>query len=520
MKVSKSHSSNTLNISFQGMSLPERVLIYDCTLRDGEQTPGVALTIKEKVAIAKQLAKLGVDTIEAGFPVNSRDEKEAVKQIAKEVTQVPISGLARVVREDLDACLDCDVDIVHTFVSTSDIHLEHQMRKSREDILKAAVDSVEYVKKHGVKCQFSAMDATRTDLNYLLEVFRAVEDAGVDAIDVADTVGLMIPSAMRAFMAKIRKSVGVTLDVHCHNDYGMGVANTLAAVEAGANEVHVTINGIGERAGNTALEPVVLALMSIYNKDINVNPKYLMETSQLVERYTGVSVSPCTPIIGAHAFAHESGIHVSAIIREASTFEPIKPEDVGQRRRLVIGKHTGKASVKNALTELGVTNVSDEELVQITIRVKDLAGQNKIVSDVDLLAIAEDVAKAKAYEPYIELKEFLVTSGKGITPSALVRMKMGDAEKVGQGTGVGPFDAAANAIEDIVGPIAHLRLKEYNLKALTGGTDSLGAVKITVEDRRRNSFEAEAIHQDIVMASVNAFVQALNKAMHANHKLV
>jgi len=518
MRVSKSHPSNTLNISLEGMNLPKKVFIYDCTLRDGEQTPGVALTIKEKVTIAEQLAKLGVDTIEAGFPVNSRDEKEAVRQVAKEVTQVPVSGLARVVREDIDACIDCDVDIVHVFVSTSDVHLEHQMRKSREKVLEAAVESVEYVKQHGIKCQFSAMDATRSDINYLLEVFKGVEDAGVDAIDVADTVGLMIPSAMQTFMSRIRKSVGVQLDVHCHNDYGMGVANTLAAVEAGADEVHVTINGIGERAGNTALEPVVLALMTIYNKDVNINPKYLTETSQLVERYTGISVSPCTPIIGGHAFAHESGIHVHAIIREASTFEPIKPEDVGQRRRLVIGKHTGKASVKNALVELGVANVTEEELSEITTRVKDLAGQNKMVTDIDLLAIAEDVAKTKAFKPYIELKEFVVISGKAITPSALVRMKVGEFEKVGQGTGVGPFDAAANAIEEIVGPIAHLRLKEYNLKALTGGTDSLGAVKIAVEDRHRNSFEAEAIHQDIVMASVNAFIQALNKAMYANNK--
>jgi len=518
LKIRKSHSSNTLNIDREDFRLPRRVYIYDCTLRDGEQTPGVALTVEEKVTIARQLEKLGVDIIEAGFPANSEGEMDAVRRISKEVSNSRVSGLSRVLKKDIDACLDCDVDLVHTFVSTSDVHLKYQMKKTREEIYSMAVEAVEYVKEHGVPCLFSAMDATRTEMSYLLEILKGAEKAGADIVNIPDTVGFMVPSSMRKFMGRIRDEIHVVLDVHCHNDYGLAVANTLAAVEAGADEVQVTVNGIGERAGNAALEPIVAALLTTYDVDVNIEPKYLTETSQLVERYTGVALSPCTPIVGRNAFAHESGIHVHGLIGKASTFEPIEPEDVGQKRRFVIGKLTGRHSVRVALDELGITEVPEESLLKITRRVKELAERNKLVSDVDLLSITEDVMQTKMFHPYVTLEELVVTTGLNIPPSATVKLKINGEEKIGQGTGVGPVDAAAKAIEEIVGPIANLRLQKFDLSALTGGTDALGAIRISVEDRQKNVFEASAVHEDIVVASVNAFVQALNKAMYAADK--
>lgn len=507
-----------MNIYREDFHLPKRVYIYDSTLRDGEQTPGVALTIKEKVTIAKQLEKLGVDIIEAGFPANSEGEMDAVRRISKEVSNSRVSGLSRVLKKDIDACLDCDVDLVHTFVSTSDVHLKYQMKKTPEEIYLMAVEAVEYVKSHGVPCLFSAMDATRTDIGYLLKVLKGAEGAGADIINIPDTVGFMVPSSMKKFMERIRGEIHVVLDVHCHNDYGLAVANTLAAVEAGADEVQVTVNGIGERAGNAALEPVVVALLTTYGVDLNIEPKYLTETSQLVEKYTGVILSPCTPIVGRNSFAHQSGIHVHALIEQSSTFEPIDPADVGQKRRFVIGKLTGRHSIEIALKELGITGMSEESLLEITRRVKELAERNKLVSDVDLLSITEDVMQTKMFHPYVTLEELVVTTGLNIPPSATVKLRINGEEKIGQGTGVGPVDAAAKAIEEIVGPIANLRLQKFDLSALTGGTDALGAIRISVEDKQKNVFEASAVHEDIVVASVNAFVQALNKAMHAADK--
>ncbi|MBL7119018.1 2-isopropylmalate synthase [Candidatus Bathyarchaeota archaeon] len=507
-----------MNIDREDFRLPKRVFVYDSTLRDGEQTPGVALTVKEKVIIAKQLEKLGVDIIEAGFPANSKGEMEAVRRISKEISNSRVSGLSRVLKKDIDACIDCDVDLIHTFVSTSDVHLKYQMKKTREEIYPMAVDAVEYIKEHGLPCLFSAMDATRTDMGYLLKILKGTEEAGADIINIPDTVGFMVPTSMRKFMGRIRDEIDVVLDVHCHNDYGLAVANTLAAVEAGAEEVQVTVNGIGERAGNAALEPTVVVLLTVYGVDVNIEPRFLTETSQLVERYTGVTLSPCTPIVGRHAFAHESGIHVHALIGKASTFESINPADVGQKRRFVIGKLTGRHSIKIALDELGIVNVPDETLLEITRRVKDLAERNKLVSDVDLISIVEDTTQSKMFHPYVTLEELVVTSGLNITPSATVKLKINGEEKIGQGTGVGPVDAAANAIEEIVGPIAHLRLQKFDLSALTGGTNALGVVRIAVEDRQKNVFEAGAVHEDIVVASVNAFVQALNKAMYAAEK--
>ncbi|MBU4406614.1 MAG: 2-isopropylmalate synthase, partial [Candidatus Altiarchaeota archaeon] len=308
-----------------------KIKIFDTTLRDGEQTPGVALTVDNKIQIAQALAEMGVDIIEAGFPMNSEFEFQAVKKIAKEV-DTTICGLARALQPDIDSCIKADVNLVHTFISTSPQHLKYQMNKTQDEVYEMAVKAVEYVVDHGLPCIFSPMDATRSDFSYLLRVCKGVEEAGAKVINVPDTVGVMYPSQMREFIAKIRKEVKIDLDVHCHNDFGMAVANTLAAVEAGCNQTQVAVNGLGERAGNADLEQVVMALEVLYKIKTNIKTENIYKTSKLVERLTGVRVMPNFPIVGDNAFAHESGIHVHAMLKKAETFEALKPEMVGARR--------------------------------------------------------------------------------------------------------------------------------------------------------------------------------------------
>jgi len=277
--------------------LNKKITIFDTTLRDGEQTPGVSLTNDQKLKIARQLDKLGIDVLEAGFPISSDGDKQSVKAIANEGLGLDVCGLARVLTKDLDACLDTDVNMIHTFVSTSDIQRIHTIKKSKEEVLTMAVDAVQYIKDHGVKCMFSAMDATRTDLDYLTQIYKAVEGAGCDIINVPDTVGIMSPSRMYQLVGTVSKEVKIPIDVHCHNDFGIAVANSLMAVEAGASQVQVTVNGIGERAGNANIAEVVMCLQSIYGAMTNINTEYLLETSKMVEKYTGIHIPPNTPIV-------------------------------------------------------------------------------------------------------------------------------------------------------------------------------------------------------------------------------
>src|SRR3989304_6892832 len=284
--------TSILEAARKTMNLPKQVKIFDTTLRDGEQTPGVSLTPDDKLIIARQLDKLGVDIIEAGFPISSPGEKEAVMRISKEGLGSKICGLSRVKKEDIDACLDCEVDIVHTFVPTSAIQIKHTVKKSKEDVVRMAVESVSYIKDHGVSCLFSAMDASRTDIDYLIRIYKETEKAGADIINVPDTVGVMIPPAMRILAQKVVEAVKIPVDVHCHNDFGLAVPNTLAAVEAGAREVQVAVNGLGERAGNANLEEGVMSLVSIYRVKTNINTKYLVETSRLLEKMTGIKIPP------------------------------------------------------------------------------------------------------------------------------------------------------------------------------------------------------------------------------------
>ena len=495
--------------------------IFDTTLRDGEQTPGVSLSLEEKLAIAMQLDKLGIDIMEAGFPIASAGENGAVLEIAKSGLDAQICGLSRVIKADIDACLDCDVGMVHTFVSTSDVQRIHTIGKSREEVVDLAVDAVQYIKDHGRTCMFSAMDATRTDVDYLIEICKAVEAVGCDIINVPDTVGVMVPSAMYRLIEELKRSVSLPLDVHCHNDYGLAVANSIAAVEAGATQVQVTINGLGERAGNADLAETVMILHTIQGARTNIKTEYLFETSRMVEQYSGVRVSQLMPVVGENAFAHESGIHTHGVLVCTDTFEPgvMTPEMVGQKRRIVLGKHAGKHAVKQAIELAGfVTN--EEQLVEVLGRIKELGDKGKPVTDADLYAITESIlGEVSGKEQFIDLMEVSVMTGNIITPTASVKAIVGGDMKVVANIGVGPVDAALNAVRNLLGEGGKIRLHDFKLEAISGGSDALAEVTIAVEDESGRIVSAGAAREDIVLASVEALVNAINRLIMLRGKV-
>ncbi|KUK04149.1 2-isopropylmalate synthase [Methermicoccus shengliensis] len=491
------------------------VSVFDTTLRDGEQTPGVSLTIGEKFIIARQLEKLGVDVIEAGFPRSSPGEKQTVKKIANAGLDPQVCGLARVLKPDIDACVDADVDMVHIFVSTSDIQRLYTIKKSREEVLEMAVDAVHYVKEHGLRCMFSAMDATRTDLEYLVKVYTAVEEAGADIINVPDTVGIMTPARMRRLIEAIVERVSIPVDVHCHNDFGLAVANTLAAFEAGASEVQVTINGLGERGGNADLAETVMSLHCLYGAKTNIRTQFLVETARLVERHTGIPICPTRPVVGDNAFAHESGIHTAGVIERSDTFEPgvMTPEMVGHVRRIVVGKHAGRHAVNKALVEAGYFP-DDSQLTEIMSRIKELGDKGKRITDADLFAIADSVIGAgEEEERVVDLKEVTVMTGNLITPTAVVKAVVGGIERTKSDTGVGPVDAAVKAVQSMIGEETNIKIHDFRIEAITGGSDALADVIIGVEDENGHIVSARAAREDIVMASVDALVSALNRLL-------
>jgi len=488
------------------------VEIFDTTLRDGEQTPGVSLTPQEKLEIARQLDRLGVDAIEAGFPIASQGELEAVKLIVKEGLKPEVYALARVNKSDIDAVIASGASNIHLFIATSDLHLAYKLKLSREQALERAVNGVEYAKAHGLKVEFSAEDATRSDIEYLKKVYSSVVDAGADRIDIPDTVGVMTPAKFSNLVNEVRKAVKVPVSVHCHNDFGLAVANSLAAVEAGASRVHVTVNGIGERAGNAALEEVVMALQCLYNKSTKVNTRLLYETSKLVSQLTGVIVQPNKAIVGENAFAHESGIHAHGVLSMPLTYEPIDPELVGRKRVLQAGKHAGAHGILAKLQEMG-WQPTEEQLKEITAKVKELGDKGKAVTDTDLAAIARSIIRRGTEEKVIELVDLAVMTGFKVVPTASVKLLLDGKEYVAAETGVGPVDAAVKAIQKVTDSLANIRLKEYRLEAITGGSDALAEVIVKVEDRSGNVMSARSAGEDIVIASVEAMINGINEIL-------
>jgi 2-isopropylmalate synthase len=498
---------------------PDYIRIFDTTLRDGEQTPGVSLTVEDKIEIARQLSKLGVDVIEAGSPMSSDGEKKVVKEIAKAGLEAEVCGLARATRSDIDDALDCDVDLIHVFIPTSPVQMEYAVNMSPEQVLSATSDNVEYIKTHGVKCEFSPMDATRSKMDFLKQVCQAAEKAGADMINIPDTVGIMIPRSMRTLIEDIKKAVKVPISIHCHDDFGMAVANSLAAVEAGATQVHATINGLGERAGNASLEELVMVLQLIYKLKTGVNSHLLYSTSRMVSTLTGIFVQANKAIVGENAFAHESGIHTRGVTVKPLTFEPIKPELVGRTRKLVAGKLAGTRGVKAELQEVGIQPTEDQ-LKEIVRRVKELGDKGKVVTDADLLALTSAVmGEVIPDEKIVDLCDLAVVTGIKVIPTASVRLVLDGEEYIAAETGVGPVDAVLKAIQKLTSNLAKIRLNEYRLEAITGGSNAVAEVVIKVEDEQGHIVSARAAREDIVMASVEAMINGINKCLIKNRKL-
>ncbi|MDY0267136.1 MAG: 2-isopropylmalate synthase [Methanimicrococcus sp.] len=491
-------------------NLNRTITLFDTTLRDGEQTPGVTIPLEKKIEIATQLDKLGVDVIEAGFPISSSGDKESVKKISSLGLKADICGLARSVIKDIDACMDCNVDMIHVFIPTSDVQREYTIKKTREETLDTAVDMVKYIKSHGYKCMFSPMDATRTDFDYLVEIIKAVKDAGCDILNVPDTVGVMAPSQTYELIRRLKKNVDIKYDIHCHNDFGLANANSITAIEAGADQVQVTVNGIGERAGNASLADVVMALTSIYGFKTNIQTEYLTETSKMVEKYTGIKMPPMMPICGENAFSHESGIHSQGVLAKSDTFEPgiMTPEMVGQKRRIVLGKHAGRHAVLQNLQNVNI-HPNEEQLNEILNKIKEIGDRGKQVTDADLYVVASIVLGKKGIDEIIKLKEVSVMTGNRVTPTAVIRAEIGGKETIAAHTGVGPVDAALRAAEDIVGDTKY-KIEEFSIEAISGGSDSLARVTIVLADEKGKTVTAKSANADIVMASVEALINAMN----------
>ncbi|NSW75653.1 MAG: 2-isopropylmalate synthase [Candidatus Atribacteria bacterium] len=499
------------------------IRIFDTTLRDGEQSPGVALNAQEKLEIARQLARLGVDVIEAGFPIASPGDAEAVKAVAQNVKGVAVCGLARSKERDIDVAWeslrDAEHPIIHTFLATSDIHLRHKLRLSREEALEQAVWAVKRAKGYVSEVEFSAEDATRSDWEYLSRVYAAVIKAGATIINVPDTVGYTTPDEMRELIRYLFEHTegieNVVVSIHCHNDLGLAVANSLSAVQAGAGQVECTINGIGERAGNAALEEVVMSLyvrQDRFQVKTNLNFQEIYRTSRLVSRLTGMLVQPNKAVVGQNAFAHESGIHQDGVLKEKLTYEIMDAHLIGREERvLVLGKHSGRHAFAKKLEELGYT-LSEEEMNQAFEKFKKLADQKKEITEDDLKAIvSEEVTKP---EEIYRLDFVHVCSGNNILPTATVRLIEQDGKILeGVATGVGPVDAAYKAISKLLGISSSL--VNYTLQSITGGTEALGEVVVRIIDDQ-GEYVGRGSNQDVVVASVMAYLSAINKM--AKHK--
>jgi 2-isopropylmalate synthase len=492
-------------------SMPRSVEIFDTTLRDGEQTPGVALSVEEKIRIAEALSDLGVDVIEAGFPMISIGEKEAVKRIASLGLESRVCALSRSSRKDVDVVLDCGVDYIHTFIATSDAHLKHKLKMTRDEVKARAVDAIEYSKSHGLTVEFSCEDATRTGLEFLKEMHIAVQQAGVDKINLPDTVGVTSTPAMEHLVSELMPVTKVPLSVHCHDDFGLAVSNSLAAVRCGARQVHVCVNGLGERAGNAALEEVVLGLMAFYNIRTNVDTKKIGYVSRTVSTLTNMPVPGNKAIVGGNAFAHESGIHVHGVLIDPSTYEAFGPELVGMQRMIVVGKHTGVHSVKEKLGEYGVI-LSEDQIGKVVQEVKKLAESGKHVDDAELVALAYHIAGQRAGDARkVKLKEFAVFTGLNITPTAVVTLEVDGKNKRGSEIGIGPVDAALNAIRSVVS--GKISLVEYRLSAITGGSDALCEVSVKLQHNgeKKAVSVGKSVGSDIVQTSVDAAVEAIDR---------
>ncbi|MEW6264946.1 MAG: 2-isopropylmalate synthase [Thermodesulfobacteriota bacterium] len=496
----------------------ERIYLFDTTLRDGEQSPGASMNVSQKLRAAKALARLQVDVIEAGFPVASQGDFEAVRLIAREVRDCQIAALARVHEKDIqrawEAVAEAEDPRLHVFVSTSDIHLEHQMRKSREEVLDMAVAAVKLARGYTANVEFSAMDASRSDPDYLVQVMTAAIEAGAKVINVPDTVGYAIPSEFGALIKYLFDHVPnihrAVVSAHCHNDLGLALANSLAAIMNGARQVEVTVNGIGERAGNTALEELAMLLKvraDVLGFETRIVTQEIYPTSRLISNITGLSVPANKAIVGANAFAHESGIHQDGVLKEAATYEIMRPQDVGIKKSdLVLGKHSGRHAFRDKLSALGY-DLDDPAVDRLFVRFKEVADKKKEVFDEDIEAIVADEL-VRVPEKF-KLVYLNVNAGNTIRPTATVALDIGsDTHVVKAGFGVGPIDACYNTIADMTG--TRSKLLHFGISSLTGGTDAQGEVTVKLEEDGLTAL-GQGSDPDIIVASVKAYVNGLNR---------
>lgn len=513
------------------LNLPEKAYFFDTTLRDGEQTPGISFRNDEKVSIAQALNELGVDIIEAGFPIATQGDFEACRDIARLGLDSEVIGLARLNKVDIDKVIEADMDSIHLFIATSDLHMKTKLQMTKGQVLNQIARMVSYAKQHYDIVLFSAEDATRSDLDFLIKAYLTAIESGATRINIPDTVGTITPRAFGYVVQRVYEAIpkSVRIAVHCHNDFGLAVANTIAGFENGASEAQTTIMGLGERAGNASFEETAMSLYALYQIPMKIKTKKIFPTAKLVESYCGgkIKISRLKPLIGQNAFAHESGIHAHAMIKNARTYEPITPELIGIKRSdnvqeiieqaIKLGKHSGGHAIKAKLQDLG-SNPSEEQFDKIMNSVKRFGDKGHEVTEEDFLAIVKDVmGELPEEEQYVKLEELTVLTGS-ITPTSTVRLRIRNngshIEKVASSIGVGPVDASCKAIVKCFEPMSKIKLLDYNIDAVTGGTEALGHVTIELMDIEDNYVvKTSATHEDIVMSSVLALLKGLNRIM-------
>lgn len=500
------------------MTFREQIKILDTTLRDGEQTPGISFSKESKMAIAENLDLLGVDVIEVGSVITSEGERDFAKEIVKRKREGKIKAelctYSRIRKEDIDYAKECGLDSVHLVVPVSDLHITEKLRQDRKTVMTTAIEMVKYAKSLGLIVEFSGEDASRADMEFLKELYHAGINAGADRLCFCDTVGILTPERTYEIFLELSK-LRAPISIHCHNDFGMATANTVAALRAGAAQAHVTVNGIGERAGNTSLEEVVMALYSLYKKETNIKTRNLYKSSRLVSKLSGIPVALNKAIVGGNSFTHEAGIHVHGLKANTATYEPITPELVGRERRILLGKHAGRASVELAMRELGL--IADEKQInEITKRVKEVGDKGKRVTDADFEAIVETVLGIYQ-EAMVRLEELTVVSGNTVMPTASIKINANGTKIVEAGTGTGPVDAAIKALEKALKGVGDIRLEEYHVDAIEGGTNALVEVWVKLS-KDGKTITARGARTDIIMASVEAMIEGINRLLNGKNK--
>jgi len=480
----------------------------DTTLRDGEQTPGVSLNPDQKLEIATKLADIGIDVIEAGSAAASEGEREAIRLIADAGLGAEICTFARALATDIDFAAECGADSIHLVIPVSDLHIAKKMRKTREEVAAMACAAVDHAKERGLLVELSGEDASRADPAFLHRIFSEGVGHGADRLCFCDTVGLLTPEKAAGYIPPLAQIA--PLSIHCHDDLGFAVTNTMAALKHGASCAHVTVNGLGERAGNTPFEEIVMALELLYGYKTRIRTEQIYQLSSLVSRFTGVPLAVNKAVVGEMAFTHESGIHAHGVIREPSTYESVRPEQVGRKRRIVLGKHSGSASVEAALHEMNYT-ADENQVKEIVKRIKQLGDDGKRVTDADLMAVADAVLAIEC-KPIIRMRQFTAVSGSNMIPTASVTLLVNGVEMTGAATGDGPVDAAMEVLRKCVADVADIRLEEYHVDAIRGGTDAL--VDVTVRlSKDGKIITSRGARTDIIMASVEAMIAGMNRLL-------